>query len=549
MCYACMMREMSPDQRPLDVEVTASQENNSLPVYSMDQIADQLTNGYWGGPSYKFDASVGDTLTVDLSGLTQSGQDMARQALDAWSDVTGLNFSEAAASQAPSGVVDEGPDASSGTSTAYSMSVGEDFTGSLAGGPDRDAVAITLSAGERITLALEGDDSGGNGLSTPHLRLRDSAGNLLMENVGDSDGASLAFEAPTSGTYYLQAGSLNDSENGDYRQAKRLANATAYITFDDNNSGAYASFSTSGGFITRASINIDDNWSGGQARTDGYFFQTYIHEIGHALGLGHAGNYNGGASYGSDAHYANDSWQASVMSYFWQTENTFVDADFAYVITPQVADILAAQNLYGTASVRTGNDEYGPNSALVTYLDGALSLSNPVSFTVMDTGGTDTFDFSSYSADQMMDLRQEAFSDLAGVDGNIGIARGTVIEYGLTGSGDDTIEGNDAGNGLDTGAGDDVARGGDGHDAVSGGAGLDNLIGDGGRDLLEGSTGDDVLDGSGGGDLMFGDDVTLADLTSLFPSWTPAPDAATKLADGDLLALWEDILLDEYGIA
>ncbi len=48
---------------------------------------------------------------------------------------------------------------------------------------------------------------------------------------------------------------------------------------------------------------------------------------------------------------------------------------------------------------------------------------------------------------------------------------------------------------------------------------------------------------------MFGDDVTLADLTSLFPSWTPPSDAATKLAEGDLLSLWEDILLDEFGIA
>ena len=64
--------------------------------------------------------------------------------------------------------------------------------------------------------------------------------------------------------------------------------------------------------------------------------------------------------------------------------------------------------LYGTPEVRTGDDEYGPNSALGSYLDGALDLSNPVSFTVIDTGGTDTFDFRDYSVDQVMSSVSQA---------------------------------------------------------------------------------------------------------------------------------------------
>jgi hypothetical protein len=36
---------------------------------------------------------------------------------------------------------------------------------------------------------------------------------------------------------------------------------------------------------------------------DSYSFQTYVHEIGHALGLGHGGPYNGSASYGLDNLY------------------------------------------------------------------------------------------------------------------------------------------------------------------------------------------------------------------------------------------------------
>ena len=91
---------------------------------------------------------------------------------------------------------------------------------------------------------------------------------------------------------------------------------TGQITLDDTQSGAFSSSNYgSNGIITSATVNVDPTWYGGSSAIDSYTLQTFIHEIGHALGLGHAGAYNGSATYGVDNTYANDTWQYTVMSY------------------------------------------------------------------------------------------------------------------------------------------------------------------------------------------------------------------------------------------
>ena len=64
------------------------------PVYSYDQIADQLVDGYWNGDWHHFAVSQGGTITVNLTGLTAAGQTLARAALGEWTDVIGVNFKE-----------------------------------------------------------------------------------------------------------------------------------------------------------------------------------------------------------------------------------------------------------------------------------------------------------------------------------------------------------------------------------------------------------------------------------------------------------------------
>ncbi|WP_322114167.1 DUF4214 domain-containing protein [Pseudomonas sp. KU26590] len=248
--------------------------------------------------------------------------------------------------------------------------------------------------------------------------------------------------------------------------------AAAAINFSENNSGAYSSSNYAGSIISASSVNIASDW----VNYGLYYQQTYIHEIGHALGLGHAGNYNGSATFPNNAFYQEDSWKYSVMSYFSQDQNTYSNASFGYVATPMLADIVAIQSLYGTAVTRTGDNTYGFNINTVTDFPPGLVG------TIYDSGGNDTINVSTYAGAQTVDLRSEAFSSVYGGLSNIAIARGTVIENAITGAGADTLIGNASDNFLNGNAGNDQLSGGDGNDRLMGGAGSDMLNGGNGID-------------------------------------------------------------------
>ncbi|MEM8633390.1 MAG: M10 family metallopeptidase, partial [Pseudomonadota bacterium] len=294
------------------------------------------------------------------------------------------------------------------------------------------------------------------------------------------------------------------------------------ITVDDEDSGAFAYFPNSGSTSAGVELNVSTGWlNSSGTRLDTYSFQTYIHEFGHAIGLNHQGAYNYTGSpitYENHAEFVNDSWQLSVMSYFSQSENTTVDASFAYVTTAQMADIVAIQDLYGAAgagSVTAGNTTYGRGSNVGNYLDEVFAQwatgqtssdigGNRVAVTLYDAGGVDTLDLGYLAANKAanIDLKGGTFSDIGNNIGTLGIALGTVIENLETGAGNDTIAGNEAGNVIETGLGNDSVDAGAGNDSVTGGAGADTLTGGLGTDSVTGGEGADSLFGNSGADVI-----------------------------------------------
>jgi serralysin len=249
-------------------------------------------------------------------------------------------------------------------------------------------------------------------------------------------------------------------------------------------------------FPTTGSVWFNSDYNGlKNPEIGGYDYATYIHEIGHALGLNHMGDYNGGGNWEPESYQ--DSTVLSIMSYFGpdQGSNTgindimwadWVKGGVTYAAqTPMLNDIMAIQDMYGAdTTTRTGATTYGFNSNIsgsaAQFFDFDIN-SNPI-LCIYDSSGNDTLDLSGFSTSCTISLVAGTFSDCNDMTNNISIAYTATIENAVGGSKADTITGNGVANILTGGRGNDTINGAGGDDiAVFSGAFANYTIVDNGN--------------------------------------------------------------------
>ena len=127
-------------------------------------------------------------------------------------------------------VINESTDAAANTSTAYSISAGDYFFGTVEGTTAADWIEVSLTAGQIYTFGLVGVGALNDSVDDTYLRLRDSAG--IQIDFDDDDGpglySTITFTAATTGTYYLDVQSYGASAGGDYGLSMVLGDRASY---------------------------------------------------------------------------------------------------------------------------------------------------------------------------------------------------------------------------------------------------------------------------------------------------------------------------------
>lgn len=265
------------------------------------------------------------------------------------------------------------------------------------------------------------------------------------------DWRGIAQPEPLSARITVNIDGLSAENAALARQAMALWEEVADIVFVETTGSAVITYSddrTSGATTYRNDGAIVISIANGRP------LKSYIHETGHALGLGHTGPYNGTAVWGQDNLFSDDTRQWSVMSYFSQDQNG--SGSDSIPVTPQMADIMAIQSIYGApASSNAGDTIYSPKVG--------------TAMTLYDTDGRDTIDCSAYTGPQTLSVACGSLSSVMGGRNNLYIASNTKIEVVYGGAGDDELIG---------GAGKNTMNGGGGADTFYFAADIKRLKGD-----------------------------------------------------------------------
>ncbi|WP_460115155.1 M10 family metallopeptidase C-terminal domain-containing protein [Pseudomonas sp. H2_D02] len=212
--------------------------------------------------------------------------------------------------------------------------------------------------------------------------------------------------------------------------------------------GYFPSKTPSGGDVWIGPVTNDPNPVKGT-----YDYMTFMHEIGHALGLKHP--FSPSATNSTVLSSQFDDVRYTIMSY---------NNNYSYEpTTPMLLDIAAIQSLYGANKQwQVGNNSY------------SWAADQSVFETIWDADGVDTIDASNQAQAVRINLNEGQFSKIGATFQNLttqtdfneglAIAYGTKIENAIGSANDDTLIGNALDNVLNGRAGADVMIGGSGND-------------------------------------------------------------------------------------